>query len=245
MKQTLENLVELQSIDDALRDLREARARLASIEKENLASLAIFDKMLGAVADRIGETQTFCREKEEEIRDAEANLSRSRQRMNSIQSQKELTALNKELDAARKSSQGRAEELAKLQEQLRIAQADHERRTADRDALLRDMQAIENHLRDEIAKKASSVDDLQARRKSVLATMPRDLVSKYERISKGRNGSAVIAISTETCTGCNIAVPPQVFIRLMRMESLESCANCSRLLVYRPGASTEEAAAEA
>lgn len=234
VKQTLENLVELQGIDDALRDLREARTRLVGIEKENQESLAVFDKMLSVVADRIAETQTFCKEKEDEIRDAEANLSRSRQRMGTISSQKELTALNKELDTARKSSQSRAEELAKLQEQLKAVEVDHQRRTDERNKLVTDMRAIESHLKDEVAKKEAGVNDLQGRRKALLGTLTRELVSKYERISKGRNGQAVIAISTETCTGCNIAVPPQVFIRLMRMETLEACANCSRLLVYRP-----------
>lgn len=242
MKQTLENLVELQGIDDALRDLREARTRLGSITKENAASLAVFDKMLSIVGDRIAETQTFCREKEDEIREAESNLSRSRQRMNTIQSQKELTALNKELDSARKASQSRAEELGKLQEQLRGVEVDHARRTEERNKLVADMRAIEQHLTDEIAKKEASLDELQARRKRLIGTLPRDLMSKYERISKGRNGVAVIAISTETCTGCNMAVPPQVFIRLMRSETLEACANCSRLLVYRPGAGGEAAA---
>lgn len=235
VKQTLENLVELQSIDDALRDLREARTRLVTIEKENQESLAIFDKMLSVVADRIAETQTFCNEKEDEIREADNNLNRSRQRMGTIQSQKELTALNKELDTARKSSQSRGEELSKLQEQLKAVEVDHQRRTEERNRLVTDMRAIESHLRDEIVKKEAGVNDLQGRRKRLLGTLTRELVSKYERISKGRNGQAVIAISTETCTGCNIAVPPQVFIRLMRMETLEACANCSRLLVYRPG----------
>lgn len=234
VKQTLENLVELQRIDEALRDLREARTRLAGIEKENQESLAVFDKMLSIVADRISETANFCREKEDEIRDAEANISRSRARMNTIQSQKELTALNKELDNARKSSQTRAEELSKLQEQLKGVEVDHQRRTEERNKLVQEMRAIESKVRDEIATKEAGVNELQDRRKALLGTLSRELVSKYERISKGRNGQAVIAISTETCTGCNIAVPPQVFIRLMRMETMEACANCSRILVYRP-----------
>lgn len=238
MKQILEFLVDLQGIDDALRDLREARTRLANVEKENRESIVIFDKMLAGVADRIGETRTFCREKEDEIRDADTNLSRSRQRMNAVQSQKELTALNKELDSARKASQARTEELGKLTEQLKSVETDHERRTGEREKLAREMTIIEQHLREEIASKEAGVNDLQTRRGVIQAKLPRDLFSKYERISKGRNGLAVVAISEATCAACNMSVPPQTFIRLMRMETLEACANCSRLLVYKaPGGS--------
>lgn len=244
MKQILEFLVDLQGIDDALRDLREARTRLATITKENREGLAVFDKLLAEKGDRISEVRAFVREKEDEIRDAEHNLSRSRQRMSAIQSQKELTALNKELDAARKATQSRTEELAKLQAQLEQTEADHARRQAERDTLSQEMASVEQHLRDEIARKEAGVNDLTRRREEIQAGLPRDLFSKYERISKGRNGQAVVAISEATCGACNMAVPPQTFIRLMRQETLEACANCSRLLVYKPAAGNNDSLSE-
>jgi hypothetical protein len=40
-----------------------------------------------------------------------------------------------------------------------------------------------------------------------------------------------------------MAVPPQVFIRLQRLETLEACANCIRLLVYMPSLLAEHAPA--
>ena len=244
LKQTMEYLVDLQAIDDDLRHLRDARSGLEKIELENQESLVVFDKMLAAVAERLQETRAFVHEKEEEIRDAEANIGRSRQRMAGIQSQKELTALNKELETARRAVQARTEELAKLQEQLKVAESDHDRRSAERTTLAAEMSVVEQHQRDLITSKLVSVNDLQARRKVIQSKLSRELLSKYERISKGRNGQAVIALSTETCTGCNIAVPPQVFIRLIRGETMEQCAHCSRLLVYKPGSAPTESLSE-
>lgn len=244
VKQTLDYLVELQGIDDDLRHLREAKSSLEKVEHENQESLAIFDKMLAAVSERIQETRNFIREKEDEIRDAETNIGRSRQRMGAIQSQKELTALNKELEIARRSVQTRTEELTKLSEQLKSAEADHQRRTDERNALEREMSTIEKNLKDEIAVARTKVDGLTGRRKAIQASLPRELFSKYERISKGRNGQAVIALTSETCNGCNMQVPPQVFIRLIRGETLEQCANCNRLLVYKPGAEATDSLSE-
>ena len=53
---------------------------------------------------------------------------------------------------------------------------------------------------------------------------------------------AVSDCSDGRCGGCNMAVYPQVFIRVQRLESLESCNHCSRVLIY--GAAFAAPAAE-
>ena len=81
------------------------------------------------------------------------------------------------------------------------------------------------------------------RRGQIREQLPRPLVGRYERISRGRNGEAVTDVEAGTCASCNMKVPPQVFIRLQRMESLEQCQSCQRLLVYTEGLA-EDAASE-
>ena len=49
--------------------------------------------------------------KEAEIKESEDNARRARGRMSSIRSQRELNALNKELDSARRMNLQRSEEL--------------------------------------------------------------------------------------------------------------------------------------
>ena len=46
MRQILNLLVDLQGIDDALRDLRETQAKLVALEADNTKSLTAFDKLL-------------------------------------------------------------------------------------------------------------------------------------------------------------------------------------------------------
>lgn len=243
MKETLLQLWDLQTIDDALRDLRDTQAKAATVEKENAESLAAFDAILQGLSDRIAETQRFMREKEDEIREVDANLSRSKQRLSTVQNNRELMALNKELEASRNANRLRTEELGKLLEVLTKSETDHAQKQAERASLEADMSAIVASLHADIAQKQTGLESLNARRVSVRATLPRELISKYDRISKGRNGQAVTDVPNGTCGGCNMAVPPQVFIRLQRLETLEACANCSRLLVYVAALGQEPASA--
>jgi len=243
VKETLLQLWDLQTIDDALRDLRDTQAKAATVEKENAESLAAFDAILQGLSDRIAETQRFMREKEDEIREVDANLSRSKQRLSTVQNNRELMALNKELEASRNANRLRTEELGKLLEVLTKSETDHAQKQAERASLEADMSAIVASLHADIAQKQTGLESLNARRVSVRAALPRELISKYDRISKGRNGQAVTDVPNGTCGGCNMAVPPQVFIRLQRLETLEACANCSRLLVYVAALGQEPASA--
>ncbi len=231
MRQILNLLVDLQGIDDALRDLRETQAKLVALEADNTKSLTAFDKLLGLVGARITETRAFCSEKEDEIRETETNISRSRVRLNAIQSQKELTALNKELDIARKTNQSRTEELGKLSDQLTTAEKDHAQKTTERHRLATEMASLEDDLRVAISDKQAGLGELNTRRKAIQSKLARDLFAKYERIARARNGMGVSRVQGETCSQCNMAVPPQVFIRLQRVETMEQCAHCQRILV--------------
>jgi predicted nucleic acid-binding Zn-ribbon protein len=224
-------LVALQRIDDSLRELREMKAELEKLRADNVQSLEVFDEMLSAQEERLGEARGFISEKQEEIREAEQNIARSRQRLSSITSQRELTALNKELEQARRKVQSRNEELQKLQAELDGAVADYEEKKSGRASLGDEMKALEVDLESRIQEREASLSKLNDSRDETRKAMPRDVYGKYSRIAKGREGVAVIVIREPSCHGCNMAVPPQQFIRLQRFETLEQCSNCSRFLV--------------
>lgn len=235
MKQTLEMLVELQRLEDELRDLRTAKADLEALEQENAEALEGFDTMLAEQATRIDETKAFCEEKEAEIKETEEANRRSRTRLSGITNQRELNALNKELETQRRLTQQRNEELLKLLEQLEAAQGDYAKRKAERDALAEQMSALEAELAQRVQDKAALADQYTARRKELRSKLDRGLVGRFDRISRGRDGVAVADVVDGTCTGCRMQVPPQVFIRLQRMESLEQCQSCVRMLIWFAG----------
>ena len=102
MKETLRALVELQDLEDSLRDLRLLKEQLLKLTQENELTRQMFTQMLAEREGQLDEVRAFCKEKETGIKEAEDNARRARGRLNSIQSQRELTALNKELDTARR-----------------------------------------------------------------------------------------------------------------------------------------------
>lgn len=232
MLEALSMLIQLQELDDTLRETREARKRLTKLRAENAESLEMFAGMLAERATAIEEARTFCQEKEAEVKATEDDLRRSRARLPSITNQRELNALNKELEVGRRNNTRRTEELTKLKTQLAEVEADHAKKTAERDALAEKMTALEAELVADLEAKEEQAAVNQQRRVELRKQIERPLLSRYDRISRGRNGYAVASANSGSCAACHVAPPPQTFIRLQQQNTIEKCNNCQRLLVY-------------
>lgn len=245
MLEALSILVELQTLDDALQDTRELRARLEKLRTENEESLEMFAGMLLVRAERIEEARKFCTAKENELKTTEDDMRRSRARLPSITNQRELNALNKELEIGRRNHTKRTEELSKLRAELDEVETDHLKKSAERDALSEQMTALETQMVSDLEEKDGKAEAGQAQRTAISSKLDKPLLSRYNRISKGRNGYAVALCNDGSCAGCNVAPPPQTFIRLQKQLTVEKCNNCQRLLVYTGVAVAENAAYEA
>ncbi len=246
MKETLAHLVELQAIEDELRDLRQTKAKLESLTKENAEVREVFEQMLAERGEQIEEVKSFCKEKEDSIKEAEETTRRSRSRLSLITSQRELTALNKELDAARRKNAQANEDLGKLREQLADALADFEKKQGEYTALKQQMSEVEDGLRQRIADREAGITAQRARQQELRKAMDPGLFSRFNRTVKARKGVAVVPVGPGgTCTGCRMQVPPQQFIRIKHMSSIEYCQHCRRILVDFAGLKGEPAEAPA
>ncbi|MFN3199701.1 MAG: zinc ribbon domain-containing protein [Bradymonadia bacterium] len=233
MREILSMLVDLQAIDDSMRELRAAEARLTKVQADNAKGLEVFAVMLQKSEAQIEETRAFHGEREKNLQETESNLARSKSRITSVTNQRELNALTKELDNLRRANTQRQEELKQLNEQVAEAQAEHDRRVAERDALKTKMDEAVAKLEAELTERKGQAAEHNTRREEIRAKLPKPEMARYDRIARGRNGLALVAVTEEgTCTACNMAVPPQQFIRLNKLETMESCSNCKRLLYY-------------
>ena len=241
MKETLEHLVELQDLEDALRELRVGKQKQTKLSAENAETRTFFEGLLTGLQGQIEETQAFCKEKRAEIEESESNARRARQRMAAITSQRELNALNKEIEISKRQNQTRNEELAKLTEQLTATQEDYEEKTRNFEALCTQMTEVEEELTNRLEARAAEATTQRNRQEEIRSLIDRPTLSRFDRILNARDGVAVADVSNEVCSACRMAVQPQVFLRIMAFKSIEQCHSCKRILVYRKGLVPEDA----
>ncbi len=76
---------------------------------------------------------------------------------------------------------------------------------------------------------------VRAERDSLARDVPRDLLTQYNRLLKGRGGLAVAVVgSNGICAGCRLSLTPQRFNELRQSSQILTCEGCGRILFYQP-----------
>jgi uncharacterized protein len=84
-----------------------------------------------------------------------------------------------------------------------------------------------------------ALDDLNATKTAIVASMSPNVYKNYERI-RSRRGVAVAEVLDGRCSVCHIAVRPQYMQDLKRGEQVQVCESCQRILYYNPPASFDD-----
>lgn len=89
---------------------------------------------------------------------------------------------------------------------------------------------------------AKEEKELLKQREIILPAIRKDILNKYERVRKAKNGVAVVAVNKSSCGGCFNQIPPQIIIELRKKDMIRTCEYCGRILYV---AETQEVPASA
>lgn len=88
----------------------------------------------------------------------------------------------------------------------------------------------QSELEVKIGETSREEEELKKKRESVLPDIRKDILNKYERIRKAKEGLAVAALVKDSCGGCYNQIPPQIIIELKKRDRLRTCEYCGRIL---------------
>ncbi|MEI6342806.1 MAG: C4-type zinc ribbon domain-containing protein [Verrucomicrobiota bacterium] len=162
-----------------------------------------------------------------------------RQRIQKFQAEQQSTRSNdqyklfqQQIEAAeaniRKLEDGEIELMEQVEGLTRELQAANAAATAQKketDQQVADVDAREANLKAE-------VESVTAQRAQQAASMDPASVGRYERILKTRGDNVVVGVHRQTCGGCHVKLPTQIFLNAKAQVELVNCTNCGRLLYY-------------
>ena len=94
--------------------------------------------------------------------------------------------------------------------------------------------------RERTAEDQKAVAHFTAERTGLTSTVPRDVLTLYERIRKSRAGIAIAEAVDGRCSKCHVGLRPQFIQELKRGEKIMTCESCQRILFYNLPQSFEE-----
>jgi predicted nucleic acid-binding Zn-ribbon protein len=230
LKAQILNLLQLQSIDSKVKELEAAIRTLPQKLEPARRDLAKLEGMVAAEKQRVTETITWRKQQEEALAREVDGLKQARGKLGGSKTGKEFNAATREVDYKRKAIAEREAELKKIVEVLSTT-------TSQAGSHDKDVEDLRAHIATEQATIDVKVGELEqeiaviaAGRAEIRAKIDPGWLKTYDRLAS--KGYAVSPVIKGSCQGCHMKLPPQLNNILARLESLEACPRCGRI-VYR------------
>ena len=232
MKDQLDLLWELQKIDLTLQEIRRHRERYPK-EMERL------DEKQGIEKERVKQERERIESLEKERRQKEGHLGleqekvkRAEGKMFEVKTNKEYQALLKEIEMIKESNSREEEEILRLMDEIEEVKKDLSRREKEMTATLSRIDAEKSVIQGGIKESEVVWNRELARRDSLSKQLDATLFRLYTTLKEKRQGIGVVAVKRETCQGCFVNVPPQMYIEVQKNNALVRCPNCNRILYW-------------
>jgi predicted nucleic acid-binding Zn-ribbon protein len=193
--------------------------------------LAKLQGMLDAERAKLAETDTW-RKSQQELIDRERDALKSAQtKLQASKNTKEFSAASREVENKRKSISDRESELKKVTEATTASTQQLSARDSDVQKLRDELAQSEAGMADQMQALNTQLAEARTERDTARESVEKQWVKTYDTLSAKR-GYAVAPVIKGVCQGCHMALPPQLNNILARMQSIETCPRCGRL-VYR------------
>jgi predicted nucleic acid-binding Zn-ribbon protein len=229
----IENLLQLQDADRAIRRLHDEIAelpkRVTAIEHKLADTKLQLEKAQAAVkSDEAGR-----RKYETAITDLRAKISKYRDQSLAVKTNEQYKALLQEIQFAEKEIAENEDKILELMvnadtrdKEVKAAQVELKAETAE-------IEKEKEEARQRTAEDQKQLTEWRAKRDQMRAGVNEELLRHYERVSKFR-GSGISEVSDHKCMACQVMLRPQTYNDVRTGQQTVVCDSCQRILYFNP-----------
>jgi hypothetical protein len=232
----LAHLIQLQQLDNAVDDARRALEELPGRHSALDARIAETEGRVNEVKERLAESQAARRELEKELAAVQSRLSKYKDQLMEVKTNKEYQAMQNEIATADREVRSREDRiLERMEEQEDLTRALKEAENA----LKQEQAAVaaeRRSLDEDKARLDTDIGRLAADREALRPKIGGDALRLFDHLARQRRGIAIVEAREGHCSFCHVRLRPQVFNEIRRNEKLIQCDSCMRLLYFAPSA---------
>ncbi|MGH3116688.1 MAG: zinc ribbon domain-containing protein [Vicinamibacterales bacterium] len=228
----LERLVRLQQIETAAENGRRWLETLPADHQALDSRLAATQGALDDAKSRLAASATARRDIEKELGVVQSRLSKFKDQLMEVKTNKEYQAMQKEIATAEREVRSFEDRILDKMEEAEGLQAEVKRAEAD---LKKEQAAIADArrtLETERGRVESNVAKLSADRAALVGEIASPALALFDHISRSRKAPAVVEAREGHCSFCHVRLRPQVFNEIRRNDQLIQCDSCQRILYF-------------
>jgi len=226
-------LVKLQKIDTEAQKLesllKEIPLRIGTLDER----LEKFMRTVEGDENLISELNKKYRTYESDVQLNLGMIQKSQEKLRSVKTNKEYQSSLKEIEDIKSKNSKIEDEMLEFLERIESAESElNERRDAYSkivDETNREKVSIEKD-GDQCKRKLVG---LESDRNAVMDLLDSTILDIFYRVKAKQPDSVAIAeVKDAVCQGCNLNIPPQLYIELQHRNSLKNCPSCERIIYW-------------
>jgi predicted nucleic acid-binding Zn-ribbon protein len=228
----LERLIRLQELDAESEQRRkwvtDAPAMVAALDERLAARQAAVD----AAKQRQNDNAAARRALEKELAVVQGRLTRFRDQLMEVKTNKEYLAMQHEIATAEQGVRTFEDQILELLVTADEVAADLK---AAESAQQQEQKAVAGErtgIEDKRQRTEAELADLTTKHAAVEREMAPQVVRLYHSVAQKRHGSAVVAARDGYCSACRTRLRPQFYNELRSGDQIFQCESCSRILFY-------------
>ena len=225
-------LVSIAKVDAALHGTRSEMATMPQ-------AVAKVDKAISKVdhtkADAIGALESKQKERrdiERQLQDDEAQNAKYKNQLMEVKTNKEYTAMLKEIETLATHVDKKEERLLVLMDDLEEVSGDHDEVVKKLDDERGELADRKQQLEQRQTELDAEMQRLETEKPAYLREINETLRKRYLRLSGALQGLAVTTVKEGACAGCGRRLPPQLVVEVRQNQQIITCEGCGRILVY-------------
>jgi predicted nucleic acid-binding Zn-ribbon protein len=230
---SIEKLLTLQNRDQKLRAVLTEIGALPAERAARERELKAADDRLEAARSRQREIEIERKKLELEVKGKQDQITRYKNQQLETRKNDEFTALKHEIaNAERIIIEIEDRELVLMEEAEHLKPA----LQAAQEAHIAEKKKVEAHMASLVTRRESldtRQKELEAERHRATEGVDEDLLDRYTRLFKSKNGIALVTIEHGVCSGCHMQVNTQTYLEVRAEKEIIGCPQCGRIL-YEP-----------
>ncbi len=239
MREQLELLWELQKIDLTLNRIKEERDRFPKEMKKLDERQNIEKEKIQKEREKIESLEKERRQKERRLNTEQEKIKRAEGRMFEVKTNKEYQALLSEIEAIKGATSQEEEEILQILEEIDELKKDLLKREKEVTTTLEKIEREKKKIQEKIDQDDGLWKEQKERREVLSKQLESGLFKLYNTLKEKRLGVGVVNVKDETCQGCFVNIPPQMFIEVQKNNAIIRCPNCNRILYWEGDGKTK------
>jgi len=232
LKEQLELLWRLQKLDLDLKNIREDRDRFPKEMKKLDERQNLEKERIQKEKEKLELLEKERKKKEKDLLAEQEKVKKTEGKMPEVKTNKEYQALLTEIEGIKESVGRVEEEILMMMEEIDELKKHLLKKEKEISVSLEKIEAERKKIQEKMAQGDKVWKEKMERKEALSRQIESGLFKLYNTLKERRQGIGIVSVKSETCQGCFVHVPPQMFIEVQKTKALIRCPNCNRILYF-------------